>query len=420
MKEEYINKWKQAHNMADFLDIHDLFSDAEYSEMYEKYKVLLDATEEDKKKLIHGFVEESIKNIVDDKQLSTGIAFVCGNDMYSFSYAWGEDGNGNLIDETTLFDIASITKLFLSIVYMKLWEMKKISLDWTIAEISSRFQNISKLKLKDLLSYTVSLTTSKRLDDCISAEEALSILGEIQGEKSDKQIYSDMPSMVLAELLVDITGKNFGQWIEDLFIKPLNLKNTHWDFDVLIKHNCVNYDEEHLIVQNEVKTLYNPCGKVHDPKARLISETTNKLCGNAGLFISYEDMSKIAQALVRGKIIGIETWKKMVIGAGWDKCSDRETYGYICYRKYKNKKQSEVHFPMSGYALAMTGYTGTYLMLDCINKTFVFIGGNRLRNRIAKVVGENTIADLPYIYTKDFVYERDLLKDIGSEITLFL
>lgn len=350
--------------------------------------------------------------------VSPGVSIAFGNENFFAQEQIGYDGNGKRLDNTTLFDLASVTKLFLAVVYLKLQENGVINLGRTIDTYSDKFINIGKSTLGDLLSYNVQLSTFKRIDMCASFEEAVTYIYRIEGKYSDVQSYSDMPSIVLAELLPDATEKTFGTWIEDIVVKPLGLTDTGWNYEFLSGKHCCSYNNEMWIVNNQVVKKDNPIGRPNDPKARILSNQGKELTGNAGLFSSTNDIIKIAQALLDGKILSQESLGALAEGSGWEKTGVKQSFGYQCYRQYADEKQTEVPLFLSNNAVAASGFTGCYLMLDPGNKVFAFIGGNRLNSCISKCnskvqeeSGYIVLNGTQYRSSVDYVYKRDCLRD---------
>ena len=329
------------------------------------------------------------------------------------SYFLGTNGNEQRMSKDTLFDLASITKLFLAVVYLKLFELNQIELEKSVSFYSNRFSNIGRVRIEQLLSYNIHLETDSRIDKCASYCQAIELLENVKCKEIQGQEYSDVPAMVLSELLKDITGESFGYLFDEYIKKPIGLSKTTWIYNELDILNCCSYENEIWLVNNEICKKNNPIGLVNDPKARILSNG-NELCGNAGLFMNTDDMIKFCEGLISEKILNKESLHKLVEGAGSRLCSDKQTYGYLCYRKYNNPVQTEVPLFMSDNAIASAGFTGCYLLIDFDNRVFVFIGANKLNGRVSKVLGNNdivfkSIADKTI--TTDYVYERDVLRD---------
>lgn len=363
-------------------------------------------------------IEKLIYQLILPDGICPGLSVAFGDGENYFQKQIGFDGSDKLLDNTTLFDLASVSKFFLAIIYLKLQERNIISISKSIDTYSEKYINIGNLSISDLLSYNVQLRTSKRIDMCDSFEEAVSILYEIEGSYSDIQVYSDMPSIVLAELLLDATGKTFGNWLQEIVIKPLNLNDTGWNYEFLSGKHCCSYGNEMWIINNQIVEKDNPIGLPNDPKARILSNEGKELSGNAGLFSSTNDIIKIAQALLNCKILSQESLLALAEGSGWEKAGEKQSFGYQCYRKYSDEKQTEVPLFLSNHAIAASGFTGCYLMLDPVNKIFAFIGGNRLNGCVSKCnskvqeeSGDIILNGMRYRSSVDYVYKRDCLRN---------
>ena len=347
-----------------------------------------------------------------------GVGVCFGTKKDKVSDCIGENGNGCILDSDAIFDLASVTKLFLAIVYLKLVENGMVCLEKTIGEYTSRFSKIRDIKLCHLLSFNVELHTDKRIDSCANRLDALAILNDIKGNYIDKPLYSDMPSMILSELLVDVSGKEFGTWIDELFVAPLGLKNTVWEDVEQYKSNVCSYENEMWYINGVLSKKNNPIAVVNDPKSRVVGDMSKKLCGNAGLFSSINDLAIVSQALLDEKIITKQSLKKMAEGAGWNIRGEKQSYGYQCYRKDIDPVQTEVPLQASKYAIAMVGFTGMYWMIDIETECFIIIAGNRLHNCVSKVfpkdekVGNEIIINgEKYNCSMNYVYQRDELRD---------
>ncbi len=364
-----------------------------------------------------GIIEEKYKKLIDEivneKKHSTGISVAFGNLQSKKVYFVGSNGNGQEMNKDTLFDLASITKFFLAVVYLKLNELEQVDLGKCVSFYSTRFPNIGSVRIGQLLSYNVHLETDSRIDKCNDYYKAIGLLENVKFQEIEGQEYSDIPAMVLAELLKDITGKSFGNLFDKYIKVPVGLNKTTWKYKEIDLLNCCSYENEIWVVNNEICKKNNPVGLVNDPKARVISNG-NELCGNAGLFMNTDDITKFCEALLLEKILNKESLHKLVEGAGKRLCSDKQTYGYLCYRKYNNPVQTEVPVFMSDNAIASAGFTGCYLLIDFDNKVFVFIGANKLNGRVSKVLGSDYKLfkdNCDEIITTDYVYKRDVLRD---------
>ena len=380
--------------------------------------------------------ENLLQAIHDDKGLPPMIAY------YGDKNGFTECLKSNLICGEDIFDLASITKFFLAYVYIYIDEDKELqrelkidlNLNKTVGNYTKEsFTNIGNIRIVDMLSFNVNLETDGRIDDFDekSYDEAYKCLNNIKGEYSKKQVYSDMPMLVLAELLYVITGKTFGEWVDELIVEKCKLTHTFWNYEVAQSKNidgiysmldkCIDYTGEYRVkASGKVECYQYQKGLPHDTKARILSNKGTKLCGNSGLFASAEDVCTILQTFLNGDEKINRVLYRIVLGNGWDKESEKNSFGYGCYRKYYNAAQNEVPIMMSPYTIVASGFTGCYLALDLMNECFIFIGSNRLSGYISKL---NSVMELPeeqgniiingntYKSSVKYVYQRDIIRD---------
>jgi len=369
-------------------------------------------------------IKEEMKSLIQGG-LTTGLAVALGNERITGSEysGYSDDNKKTAIDKETIFDLASVTKLFLALAYFKANESNPIDFNKSLGYYcGNKFPYITDITLEDLFHFNCCLTTDKRLVDCDYADAAEQIRN-IKRSENNQQIYSDMPSLVLGLTFKEIFDTEFGDFINREFIKKCGLHNTFWGSNRKRTDNFINYDNEMIIRKNELISFSQTALVVNDKKAEILSDNGRLLCGNAGLFSSAEDMAKIGQELLNRNILTDEALMKIATPINTDFV---QRFGYLSYSKSPDKSVSEIYSEMSDKAFAISGFTGTYFMIDPVYNGFLFIGGNRLNNRITFTDNENFITERnkirfknkDYRYTKDYVYIKDKLRDICCDYLL--
>ncbi|MDD6739630.1 MAG: serine hydrolase [Coriobacteriaceae bacterium] len=359
-------------------------------------------------------IRELIDELVIDRQLVTGAALALRGRRWDATYCCGDNGAGVPMSEDALFDLASVTKLFTAIVFLALDERGLLRINEPLGRYTDAFPHIRELRIADLMFFTVDLQTPKRIDSCASEEEALQVLYAVEGKPSPVQRYSDIPAMVLAELLECATGRTFWSWLDELIVQPLGIEDLlSWRDPRLHRPGqlLMDYSGELRIVNDEpVRVPPAPAGTVHDPKARKL----NRLCGNAGLFGSTRALAQVAEGLLEGRIISVESCRRLVRGESWEARAQVTTFGYCCYRRNEQSAYySDLPLIAGRHSLASTGFTGTYLAVDFDNGGYVVLNANRLHNRVSKVIasnrecGERVLVDgTGHVNSSGYVYER--------------
>ncbi|MDD6155798.1 MAG: serine hydrolase [Lachnospiraceae bacterium] len=309
-------------------------------------------------------------------------------------------GSDNLpVSNDTVYDLASVTKIFFLICILKLVERGTISLDASVGEYSDRFPNISGLKIYELMNFSKPLQTSRRIDSCDSYDEAVSVLQNVQLVDGMPK-YSDMGAIILSLILNDIPKASFRKLLSE--IKELcALKDTYfWDElpSEYLTHTQ-SYDKEYILKDNRVSIKDTPIGIPHDSKARILGA-----CGHAGIFSTPRDITIFCQSLLSERIISRKTLS-LVCLSKYDTYVDEQHFGLLCYKKSTNQKKSEVPALFSDASFAISGFTGTYILIDPENNYFVSINSNRIYNRCTS----NESIPIDMMCTKNYVYRKDEL-----------
>lgn len=315
--------------------------------------------------------------------------------------------SGNEIKERQ-WDLASVTKLFSLVSILSMHENKLFSINKRVKDYTNKYPNLSDIYIYDLMNFSLELTTSSRIDTCGNYDYAIDLLHGIQ-IKSSKTTYSDMGVMVIVQLLNEINQSEFffRDYTYDL-LRRVNVKNTHWWKDLDIgKGNIENYDSEYRCIDGKLIKINTPIGTCHDPKARIVPYS-----GHSGLFSNTTDITAFANALLSGRIISLETLS-ILFDNKYDIWDETHHYGLLCNKKHPNTEFSEIPISCSDNSIAISGYTGTYFLLDFEKNIYIFIGANRIHNRITNLNHEDRRFELPC--TKDYVFRKDVLVNLIAD-----
>lgn len=185
------------------------------------------------------------------------------------------------IDEDTLFDVASITKLY-TLIFAYTVETLGFNLNTPVDKIDSRY-DLGDFTINDLIRLCGEIATKGRVNDAKSVDEAYSILRSayLKSDNREENKYTDIGAMIIGEVLTKWlndkynTHYTFERWMNDLVFEPMNLKNTMYN-------------------PNTLNTAGN--GKhfgVHDSKARALGG----VAGHAGIFTNSSDLSRLAKGM---------------------------------------------------------------------------------------------------------------------------
>ena len=185
------------------------------------------------------------------------------------------------IDENTLFDIDSITKLFTLILTFEA-ENLGLSLNTPISIINPDFK-LSSFSFNDLIRMCGEIRTDGRIDDAHNKQEAYKKLTSayLYSNSREENKYTDIGAMIIGESIVKVLNQTRGvnytlsDWMKLYIFDAIGMNHTSFNPKVL------------NITGNGYKV------GVHDPKARAMGGVS----GHAGLFTNSDDLCKLAKAI---------------------------------------------------------------------------------------------------------------------------
>lgn len=267
-----------------------------------------------------------------------------------------------VLRDDMLFDVASLTKVIgTTSVVLKMREENSIDFDQKLNFYLPEFQD-KKITLRHLLTHTSDIVTYIPNRDQLTKDELIAAYLTVKsGKNIGQQVkYTDTNFILLGLLIEKTYSKPVQKVIEEEVLQPLNMINSTFSPKDCTKCVATEITNSRGIIR----------GVVHDTKAFVLSEE----CGSAGLFLTMEDAMKYTTMLIRNGVSSsnkqffkpetismlLQNQTKCIKGFrsfGWDLIADLKTGNPILYH---------------------TGYTGTFMLIDCFSKeSFVFLS-NRI------------------------------------------
>jgi CubicO group peptidase (beta-lactamase class C family) len=179
----------------------------------------------------------------DFEQLPGLSAIVIDDQQVLWSSAVGLSNPENRIKstDTTLYSICSISKLFTSVAIMKLYDEGKLRLDDRIEDLLPAYKLVQQypesgpVTIRSLLTHSSGLPreaaypywtgpdfpfpTKKQIDDGLGDQETLY-------PASTYYQYSNLGLTLLGEVVEEISGQSFDEYVAQNILEPLGLSNT--------------------------------------------------------------------------------------------------------------------------------------------------------------------------------------------------
>lgn len=221
--------------------------------------------------------------------LSAGIVY--GNELiWKKGFGFADIDNKQVPDEHTVYQIASVTKTFGSILLMQQVEAGKVSLEDPVArykiDLGARWGSDKRIKVKHLLTHTA-------------------MGSSMNGFKPGYQFrYNGDWYNRLKEVIEQSSGRNFGMLLLDSIINPLGLKETAPSTD-----DSVNFS---LTVKDKTTFLLKVAKPYDWQNKQIVPVDYHYIFGpSAGIMSSVHDLAQYSIAIDANKFIEAETWQQV-------------------------------------------------------------------------------------------------------------
>lgn len=380
-------------------------------------------TESEDDKLDEGTIE-LLENILDQEvkeNFSGGQISVIRNNKEVYNHSFGyknnfyKDGrpiemeNREKVDENTMFDLASNTKMYVTnYALQKLLYEGKISLDDKVSKYFLDFKDgeDDKIKGKDAMT----------IRDILMHQAGFPADPQYHNEKYDKDdgikngkndlysqdknqtlnmvlktplaykpgtntIYSDVDYMLLGFIVENVTGMELDEYFNQTFAKPLGLRRTSFN---PLKNGFSKSDtaatelngnsRDGLISFNNIRkdTIW---GEVHDEKAYY---SMGGVSGHAGLFSNARELSKLANLMLNnGKYGDLTFWDKKTQDLFTAPKEINPSYG-LGWRLFGEGRYAWAFSNLaSSKTYGHTGWTGTLTVIDPVENMVITLLTNK-------------------------------------------
>ena len=338
-------------------------------------------------------LDEAVRFFVDEAHSLACLSVACGNEDRTYRAMGGViNARGDAVRADSIFDLASITKLFTGMMVLRLWDSGQLDLNAPVTAYAPQFVRLADTSVDQILGFQRALQTDHRVDGCASREDGLRELFAIHAvPNTGRRAYSDMHAMVLKYILEGAAGENYLQLLHREILDPLGMEMTFGRVPEALRGKCVSCDREHRIEKDRwiLREGILP-GEPHDPKARLLSTETD-CCGHAGLFATIGDLERFCRGVIGGKVLSDRALRAMAKNRTGRQLEDGTYIQYLgcqCYVRHPQQVHSEVPAYMSDRSIAISGFTGHHLSIDPEKGLFMIALGNRVLNRLSVLVPE--------------------------------
>lgn len=285
----------------------------------------------------------------------------------------------------TLFDLASISKLFTSVVAMQLVERGQLDLDAPVARYIPEFGQNGKggVTVRMLLTHTSGLpawdalwrkypTPEARIAAVYASPFYVDPATGQPATPGGQYIYSDLGLIALGKLVERLAGAPLDDLVRTRITAPLGMHETM-------------YNPPESLRPRIAATEYSPAtgrgmvhGVVHDENAWSL----DGVAGHAGVFSTASDLAVLCQMLLGGgvyqgaRILREDTLRAMLVNynAPLEERYPESDRG-LGFELNKHWYMGALSSPV---AFGHTGFTGTTITIDPLSHSFVVFLSNRV------------------------------------------
>lgn len=278
--------------------------------------------------------------------------------------------------EDTVFDLASVSKLFTSLLAVQQTERGALELEAKVASYLPDFARAGKqdITIRQLLTHTSGFRAWIPLYSAPTYEEKLQrIWNETPvSAPGTAYLYSDLNLISLQLVLERVTGRTLDVLLRDEITVPLGLRRTRYNPPASWRPRIAATEDARAPWSGLDRGLV--WGEVHDENAFGLGG----VAGHAGVFSNAWDLAVLGRTLLNGGVYGRarilrpESVKLMFTDFNTAFPGDEHGLGFELYQ----------HWYMGAMATPRsaghTGFTGTSLVLDPTTDSFLVVLGNSI------------------------------------------
>ncbi|MFM6848304.1 MAG: serine hydrolase domain-containing protein [Terrabacter sp.] len=271
----------------------------------------------------------------------------------------------------TIFDLASVSKLFTSIAVVQLIEEGRIALESPVAAYLPEFTASGKsaVTVRQLLTHTSGFTSWlalwSRYSDTSARIEAV-LTQPLTHAPGSTYLYSDLNLITLGVLVERLRGARLDTVVRDHITAPLGMGDTGYNPTDRVRAAATEFQT--APPRGMVR------GEVHDENAWSLGG----VAGHAGVFSTADDLAVLSQALLDGgthqgrRILSRTSVEQLITDVNGDVPGDSHGLGFELDQRWY---MDELSGPRTA---GHTGYTGTSVVIDFTSRSFAILLTNRV------------------------------------------
>ncbi len=225
----------------------------------------------------------------------------------------------------TLYDIASLSKLFTATVVLIAAREAAISIDAPLARFLPAFDSSDKsgITIRQLLDHSSGIEIAVQAMIATPTATWISQIAQapLHAAPGERVLYSCTNYFLLGRVVEMWTGQSLDGFIRERLLEPLGMNRTHFR---PLNHFAVDEIAPTELIGETGQPWH---GVVHDEAARTWEQENGTACGNAGMFSVAADLTQFARLwLDEGSYGGKQIIAAEDVRRAWNETVRAQTY----------------------------------------------------------------------------------------------
>ncbi len=325
---------------------------------------------------------DSLLTKMTEKDLFSGSVLIADSTQLLLAKGYGYADRENKVKNTpeTRFNLASGSKIFTGTAITYLAQQGKLNFEDTIGKYIKEFPNGDVITIHQLLTHSAGIEeywkaenfNYKNVRNCTDVLPFIKKMPLVY-KPGDSCVYSTGNLILLGAIVEKITGMNFQDYVNEVFIKPLRLDNTsftpYWTLNEAQRKYAIGYRKNDSL--GYVRNAYN-----YDYGFISLSA--------GGAWSSVMDLYKFDKAVFSGQIVNQFYLDKMTAKytPQWESCH----FGYVWINTDKNDYSSIGHAGTSSGWLTINDFYPKQKHTIIILTNFGSVDVFALQDKIAQIL----------------------------------
>jgi len=283
---------------------------------------------------------------------------------------------GDAARTDSIFDLASLTKLFAGTALLALFDQRRIALDDPIVGVipafAGRDARRESVTFRHLLTHSAGLPAHVNLRDEVGAAAVIARVCStpLAYTPGDDAVYSDLGFMLIGEAIARIERRPLADALEALVTEPLRIADVGYRPSIELRDRIA-------CTENDPWRGRLLCGEVHDENCWAMGGAA----GHAGLFGTAASVLDLAEAFRNGGELQLQrvlarSTSMLAVREQARSRDGQERRGMAWALKVSDASSCGARF--SSQSFGHTGYTGTSIWVDPTRALSVALLTNRV------------------------------------------